>query len=144
MDLGFGASLKSSWRTESWVGHLRSNLSCALSGLLQESLGPFGPEVSPRVSPRVSPKWGGSRECLTGCLRWKATKEYLNQRGTKIRVFLSGPFPPTLFLSFFPPLPPWSPVHFLTTSPLFASPFIPPFLTPGKLRFRYPSDLGTL
>ena len=78
----------------------------------------------------------------------KGTKEYLNQRGTKIRVFrvfFSGLFPSTLFPSFFPPLSPSGPVHSPTTSPLFTSPFHPPpFLTPGKLRFRYPSDLGTL
>ena len=55
-----------------------------------------------------------------------------------------GPFPPTLFPSFPPPLSPSGPVHFPTTSSLFTSPFIPPFMTPEKLRFRYPSDLGTL
>ena len=80
-------------------------------------------------------------------ISWKATKEYLNQRGYQNQSFssvLSGPFPPTLFPSFFPPLSPSSPVHFPTTSPLFTFPFIPPFLTPGKVRFRYPFDLGTL
>ena len=78
---------------------------------------------------------------------WKATKEYPNQRGTKIRVFrvfFRAPFPPTLFPSLFPPLPPSGPVHSPATSPLFASPLFHPFLTTGKLRFRYPSDLGTL
>ena len=60
---------------------------------------------------------------------WKATKEYLNQRGTKIRVFraLLGPFP-----SFFPPLSPLGPVHSPTTFPLLTSPLSPPALTPGK------------
>ena len=88
---------------------------------------------------------------------WKGTKEYLNHRGTKIRVFssvLSGPFPPTLFPSFSPPHSPnfslplsLQALFTLPTSPLFTSftsPVIPPFLGPGKLRFRYPSDFGTL
>ena len=77
---------------------------------------------------------------------WKATKECLNQRGTKIRVFR------VLFRA--PFLPPFSP-HFAPSFPLQAlcilppllpssPPPLPPFLTPGKLRFRYPSDLGTL
>ena len=72
---------------------------------------------------------------------WKATKEYLNQRGTKIRVFqvcFRTPFLPPFFPSFLPPLSPSGPVHFRTTPPLFTSPFIPPFLAPGKVRFRYP------
>ena len=78
---------------------------------------------------------------------WEATKEYLNHRGTKIRVFrvrFRAPFLPPFFPSFSPALSPSSPIHFPTISPLFTSPCIPPFLTPGKLRFRYPSDLGTL
>ena len=77
---------------------------------------------------------------------WKATKEYLNQRGTKIRVFrvcFRAPFLPPFF-PHSPPFSPSGPFHSPTTSPLFTSPFIPPFLAPGKLRFRYPSDLGTL
>ena len=68
---------------------------------------------------------------------WQATKEYLNQRGTKIRVFL------VLFCALF--LPPFSP-HFPPSFPfkpcsLFHNfsplnlPLFPPFLTPGKLRF---------
>ena len=78
---------------------------------------------------------------------WKATKEYLNQRGTKIRVFRvwsRAPFLPPFFPHFsclfllqalfaLPPLLPSSP-----------PPFFPLFLTPGKLRFGYPSDLCTL
>ena len=47
----------------------------------------------------------GTDQCGQAPNLWKATKEYLNQRGTKIRVFLSaltGPFPPTLFPSFSP------------------------------------------
>ena len=78
---------------------------------------------------------------------WKATKEYLNQRGTKIRVFrvcFRTPFLPPFSPHFSPPLSPSGPVHSCTTSPLFTSPFIPPLLAPGKVRFRYPSDLGTL
>ena len=78
---------------------------------------------------------------------WKATKEYLNQRGTKIRVFrvrFRTPFLPPFFPHFSPPLSPSGPVYSRTTSPLFTSPFIPPFLASGKVRFRYPSDIGTL
>ena len=78
---------------------------------------------------------------------WKATREYLNQRGTKIRgfrVLFRAPFLPPFF-----PFKPcslshhFSPLQLLPspTSPLFASPFPPILLTPGKLRFRYPSDL---
>ena len=72
---------------------------------------------------------------------WKATKEYLNHRGTKIRVFrvcFRAPFPPTLFLSFFPPLSPSGPVHL---SHHF-SPLHPPLY---PLLFWLPenSDLGT-
>ena len=40
---------------------------------------------------------------------------------------LSGPFPPTLFPSFFPPLSPAGPVPSLAPFSLFTSPFIPPF-----------------
>ena len=50
---------------------------------------------------------------------WKATKEYLNQRGTKIRVFrvpFRAPF-----------LPPFSP-HFSTLFPLQALFTLPPLL----------------
>ena len=32
----------------------------------------------------------------------------------------------------------------LSATPLLRPPFVPPCLTPGKRRFRYPSDLGTL
>ena len=77
----------------------------------------------------------------------KATKEYLNQRGTKIRVFrvlFRAPFLPPPFPLIFPPLFPSGPVHSPTIPPLFTSPFSLLFLTPRKLRFRYPSDLGTL
>ena len=58
----------------------------------------------------------------------KDTKEYLNQKGTKIRVFssvLSGPFPPTLFL-LFPPFFPFQAL--LTLPPLLRS--SPPPLSP--------------
>ena len=78
---------------------------------------------------------------------WKATKEYLNQRGTKIRVFRVF-FRPPFLPPFLPYLSPLFPLQALFTLPprLPSSP--PPFskffLTPGKLRFRYPSDLGTL
>ena len=77
---------------------------------------------------------------------WKATKEYLNQRVPKSEFFecAFGPLSSHPFPSFLPPLSPSGPVHSRTTSPLFTSPFIPPFLAPGKVRFRYPSDLGTL
>ena len=78
---------------------------------------------------------------------WKATKEYLNQRGTKIRVFRvfsRAPLSSHPFCLIFPLSSPSGPVHSPTTSPLFTSPFFQVFLTPGKLQFRYPSDLGTL
>ena len=80
-------------------------------------------------------------------LPWKATKEYLNQRGTKIRVFrvlFRAPFLPP-FSHHFSPLFPLQALF--TLPPLLPSsppPFHPPFLTPGKLRFRCPCDLGTL
>ena len=69
-------------------------------------------------------------------LSWTATKEYLNQRGTKIRVFrvlLRAPF----VAPFFPHFPPFFPLQaLLTLPPLLPSsppPLSPPFLTPGKL-----------
>ena len=73
-------------------------------------------------------------------LVWKATKEYLNQRGTKIRVFrvcFRAPF-----------LPPFSP-HFSLLFPLQALFTFPPLLpsSPPPLSplFRLPknSDFGT-
>ena len=78
---------------------------------------------------------------------WKATKEYLNQRGTKIRVFrvcFRTPFLPPFF-AYFSPLFPLQALCIL--APLLPSsppPSSPLFLAPGKVRFRYPSDLGTL
>ena len=69
------------------------------------------------------------------------TKEYLNHRGTKIRVFRVCCWAPFLI---FPPSFPFRPCSLSHHFSLFTSPFNPPFLTPGKLRFRYPSDLGTL
>ena len=69
---------------------------------------------------------------------WKATKEYLNHRGTKIRVFqvrFQTPFLQPFFPSLFPPLSLSGPVP-------SAPPIYPPlFLTSGKLGFRYPYDL---
>ena len=44
--------------------------SCELPGQLQETFGPFGPEVCRGVSPGVSPENGGCpTECPIGCLR---------------------------------------------------------------------------
>ena len=57
---------------------------------------------------------------------WKATKEYLNQRATKIRVFssaFSGPFPPTLF----PSCSPHFPLQALFTLPPLLPSSPPPF-----------------
>ena len=74
---------------------------------------------------------------------WKATKEYLNQRGAKIRVFRAcfrAPFLPPFF-PHFPPSFPFRPCDSPTTSPLCTSPCTPLFLAPGKVRFRYPSDV---
>ena len=70
---------------------------------------------------------------------WKATKEYLNHRGTKIRVlrvcFRAAFLPP-----FLPHLSPLFPLQaLLTLPPLLPSlhlPLYPSFLTPGN------SDLG--
>ena len=55
-----------------------------------------------------------------------------------------GPLSSHPFSLIFPPLSPSGHIHSPTTSPLFTSPFIHPSLTPGKLRFRYPSDLDSL
>ena len=83
---------------------------------------------------------------LVVCPCWKATKEYLNQRGTKIRVFrvrfqALSPETSSLIFTLSFPFRPCSLCHHF--SPLHL-PLYPPFLTPGKLRFRYPSDFGTL
>ena len=76
-------------------------------------------------------------------------KEYLNHRGTKIRVFrvrfFFGPLSSHPFPSFFSSLSPFQALFNLP--PLLPSsppPLLLPFFTPGELRFRYPSDLGTL
>ena len=70
---------------------------------------------------------------------WKATKEYLNQRGTKIRVFrvLSGAFPPPFVPSFSPLFP--LRALFTLPPPLPSSPPLssPLFWLPEK------SDVGT-
>ena len=67
-----------------------------------------------------------------GC-KWKATKEYLKHRGTKIRVFrvcFRAHRLPPFFSQFFPPrLSPSGPVHSPTTSHLFTSLFISPFFS---------------
>ena len=71
---------------------------------------------------------------------WKAAKECLNQRGTKIRVFssvLSDPFPPTLFPSFLPLFPLQALCIFAPLLPSSPPPSSPPFWLPEK------SDLGT-
>ena len=77
---------------------------------------------------------------------WKVTKEYLNHKGTKIRVF-RGHFRAPFLPPFFPHFSPLFPLQGLfTLPPLLPSspPQNPPVFTPGKLRFMYPSDLGTL
>ena len=78
---------------------------------------------------------------------WKATKEYLNQRGTKIRVLrvcFRTPFFPPFFPHFSPLFPLQALCIFAPLLPSSPPPFIHLFLAPGKVRFRYPSDLGTL
>ena len=56
-----------------------------------------------------------------------------------------GPLSSHPFSLIFPPSFPFRPCSLSHhSSPLHTSLFIPPFLSPGKLRFRYPSDLGTL
>ena len=99
-----------------------------------------------QITPFGGPGMGGG-EFLQLLAYWKATKEYLNERGTKIRVFrvlFRAPFLPPLSHT----IPPSFPLQALfILPPLLPSsppPFPPCFLTPGKLRFRYPSDLGTL
>ena len=81
------------------------------------------------------------------CPPWKATKEYLNQRGTKIRVFrvcFRTPFLPPFFPHFSPLFPLQALCILVPPLPSSPPPSSPPFLAPGKVRFRYPSDLGTL
>ena len=78
---------------------------------------------------------------------WKATKEYLNQRGTKIRVFrvcFRTPFLPPFFPHFSPLFPLQALCILAPLLPSSPPPSSPLFLAPGKVRFRYPSDLGTL
>ena len=61
---------------------------------------------------------------------WKATKEYPNHSGTKIRVFrvcLRAPFLPPSFPHFSPSFP-FRPCLLSHHSPLFTSPCIPPFI----------------
>ena len=70
---------------------------------------------------------------------WKATKEYLNHRGTKIRVLqvcFRAPFIPPFF-PHFPPSFPFRPCSLSHHLSLLHLPLYPPFLPPGKLRFRY-------
>ena len=74
---------------------------------------------------------------------WKAAKEYLNHRGTKSKVFRVCFLGPLSSHPFSLISPPSFPLQAPTTSPL-TSPLSPSSLTPRKLRFRYPSDLGTL
>ena len=78
--------------------------------------------------------YGFSCRALRGSLRkshfiWKATKECLKSKGTKIRVLqvcFQAPFLPPFF-PHFSPLFPLQALFTPTTSPLFTSPFIPPF-----------------
>ena len=78
---------------------------------------------------------------------WKATEEYPTHRGTKIRVFRAcfrAPFLPP----FFPHFSYLFPLQALITRPPLLPSSPPPLsllsiLTPGKLRFLYPSDLCT-
>ena len=81
---------------------------------------------------------------------WKATKEYLNQRGTKIRVFrvcFRTPFLPPFFPHFSPLFPLQALCILAPLLPSSPPPSSPPFLAPGKVRFRYlghtPSTAGT-
>ena len=98
---------------------------------------------TPNQSQRIQRVKKNSRFSSGTGIDWKATKEYLNLRVPKSEFFECA-FRPLSSHPFSPPLSPSRPVHSPTTSPLFTSPFIHPFLTPRKLRYRYPSDLGTL
>ena len=80
-------------------GYQNQSFSSVLSG-------PFPPTIFPHFSPLFP-------------LHWKATKAYLNQRGTKIRVFR------VLFRALF--LPPFSP-HFSPLFPLQGVFTLPPLL----------------
>ena len=94
---------------------------------------PNPPEL-PRSPSRSDSSQEAGRKIVLIVMVWKATKEYLNQRGTKIRVFrvcFQAPFLPPFF-PHFPPSFPSGLVHSHITSPLFTSPFIPPFLAPEK------------
>ena len=78
---------------------------------------------------------------------WKATKEYLNQRGTKIRVFrvcFRAPFLPPFFPHFSLLFPLQALCILAPLLPSSPPPSSPLFLAPGKVRFGYPSDLGAL
>ena len=80
------------------------------------------------------------------CRHCKDTKEYLNQKGTKIRVFrvrFRAPFLPPFFPRF-PSSFPFRPCALCHHPSPLHLPIYPPLWSPGKLRFRYPSDLGTL
>ena len=71
---------------------------------------------------------------------WKATKEYLNQRGTKIRVFrvcFRTPFLPPFFPHFSPLFPLQALCILAPLLPSSPPPSSPPFWLPEK------SDLGT-
>ena len=96
------------------------------------------------VESSVLPAWASDLRCPnwnSGAENWKATKEYQNQRGTKIRVFrvwFRAPFLPPFFPSLFPPSFPFRPCslshHFF---PLHLPLYPPLFWLPEK------SDLGT-
>ena len=81
-------------------------------------------ELSGDPNPQYFPK--STAVQMGGVLpyKWEA---YCSTNG---RCTVAFPFPPTLFPSFSSPLYPSGPVHSPATSPLFTSPFIPPFLTP--------------
>ena len=97
-------------------------------------------QTSPFKMPPFRASWVDSALSLPSWFLWEATKEYLNQRGTKIRVFrvcFRTPF-----------LPPFSP-HFSPLFPLQAlcilAPLLPSSPPPSALLFWLPekSDLGT-
>ena len=100
-----------------------------------------------RAIPELHLRWPSDPQCESGrFVQIDSQKSTQIRRVPKSEFFecAFGPLSSHPFSLISPPLSPASPVHFPTTSPLFTFPFIPPFLTPGKLRFRYPSDLGTL
>ena len=91
---------------------------------LEKSCDPERKSKTPRKSPE---KWTFLSLAFYNAPSLHTVESTYITWGTKIKVFrvcLSGPFPPTLFASFFPPLSPSGPVPSHAPFPL---PLYPPF-----------------